>query len=347
MAIPLSQARNLFTDKIIAVFDDRKPAPTFLRGLFKNTQSPTKYISTEVRRNSEWIATDIARGASANIGQREKSSVKTYLPPLFGQEVVISDLELYDRVIGAQDYSNASVVGALVNSINDELDNQKDGIERAKEKLAADALVTGIVTLSNGDSIDFKRKSGSLVDASSHTWATQTNDPLDDIAAGCAFIRKTGKSGAFSFDVIMGASAVAAFLSNEKFQKKQDILRFNNGLVSRGTPTGGAVPLGTINAGAYEVNLWTYPQYYDVNGTSTPYIDDKKIVIVPVGVNFHFAHAQVPQLLGANGEIPVAKEYSIFEKRDEYNGVHRMKVCSAGVPILTAVDQVYTAKVLV
>lgn len=74
---------------------------------------------------------------------------------------------------------------------------------------------------------------------------------------------------------------------------------------------------GTVTAGGYKVQLWGYPQTYDAaNGTSTPYLNAKKVTIIPSTPRFKMAHAAVPQLVGEPGQLPVQGEYIVGEYLD-------------------------------
>ncbi|MCV5968866.1 major capsid protein, partial [Lactococcus petauri] len=74
----------------------------------------------------------------------------------------------------------------------------RDMIIRAIRKQQADVLQTGIVTLNNGDNIDYKRLPSSMVNVSTGGvyWGTAaTATPITDIRKGMDFLRNIGNSG--------------------------------------------------------------------------------------------------------------------------------------------------------
>jgi hypothetical protein len=102
-----------------------------------------------------------------------------------------------------------------------------------------------------------------------------------------------------------------------------------------------------ITVGSYTLNLFTYPQFYDdASGTSTPYIDPKKIIILPTNPNFVMGYGVVPQLVDAENPAPKRGQYVFGEKRDEWDAVHLYDVKSCPVAVPVAIDQIYTRQVL-
>jgi len=354
MAISALQAKGEFTKLLIDVFQERPQTTSFLRSFFPNKNAPTKYVSVEVERMGERVAVDVVRGTEGNRNTFSKSSEKIYQPPFFNEFFDATELDLYDRVLGAQGTDNSRLFAALLNEVDDKLSVLKDKIERAKEKQCAEALTSGIVTMQNGDSIDFKRKAASLKDDSGETWATGSNDPFKHFKAACEFIRTKGRVGEVEFNAILGSSALDNLLKNTTFLGRQDLVNMKLDAVSvPAVNQSGAAYHGTITAGSYRVNLWTYPQFYDVvNGgtvTSTPYLDDKKVIVLPSKPRFVYAHAAVPRLLNLNGQsVQDLRQgaYVPYEYKDERNTTHNFGIKSAGVPLLVGIDQVYTMKVI-
>jgi hypothetical protein len=343
--ISVTDARALFTKKLVSVYLEQPRVTTFLRSFFKVEESLTKEVSIEVRRGFEKIAVDVIRGTEGNRNVFSKSTEKIFVPPLYWEYLVANDHKLYDVAIGMQ---SEVAFAELAKQLGVDLFDMQQKIERAIEKQCADVLLTGIITLANGDNIDFKRKSASLFDGSSTPWTDNANDPLIQIADACTWIRQNGKSQGAIFNVIMGSQAKAAFSNNTKVTAKGDLLRINNLDISMPQRNSvGGTTHGMAAAGDYSVRIWTYPEFYTApNGTSTPYVDPKKIIVLPENPNFVLAFAAVPQLIGKNGEIPQKGAYLISEHIDERASNHEIHIKSAPVAIPVAVDQIYTRKVI-
>ena len=346
MAIPASQVRAQLTQFVADVYKERTRSTGFIRSFFPGKQASTRYVSIEVQRGSEKVASDVIRGSEGNRNSFGRSTEKIFDPPYFREFMDLTDMDLYDRMIGSENISE-SVVADFTANVADNLGMLQDKIDRKYELMCAQALLDGIITLNNGDNIDFNRKAGSLVNGSATPWTTGTVSPYDQLAAGAAFIRKEGKAQGGLYNVILGESAMTAFLANDIVLERADIrnITLDNIREPQRNATG-ATYHGRVSAGSYVFDLWTYPEYYQNDaGTLVPYIDDKKIVILPQAPRFNLSYAAVPRLITSSANV-VASAYVFGEYTDEKNTSHIMDIKSAGVPIPVAIDQIYTRQVI-
>jgi hypothetical protein len=346
--IPLVNARALLTTKTIAVMQERVTPMGFLRSFFPSQTSLTKTVSIEVQRGTEKVAVDVIRGTNGNRNEFGLSTQKEYLPPMYWEYFTLSDLAIYDVAIAAND---PSAFANMAQKAAEYMMLQRDKIERAIEVQAAQVLQTGVVTLKNGDNIDYKRKAASIKDVNvgGNYWNTSNGDPIKDLKEACEFLRKVGKSQGQTFDFIMGEGAITAFLNNAKVKERADIRNFNLDALRVGLRTAvGATPIGFVNAGSYICRLWSYPEYYDnAQGVSTPYIADGNVIALPdSGVLFTTAFAAVPQLLTESGIAPQRGEYLVHDFIDERAANHEMHIKSAPLCIPVSVDKIYTMKVI-
>lgn len=348
MAIAASDARALFTKTLIDVYQERPRVTSFLRGFFPNVNETTKLISIEVERMGEPVAVDVLRGTEGNRNRFSRSTEKIFEPPLYREYFDATQLDLYDRVLGSMGNANYPLFTALMNDVVSRLGVLQNKIERAKELQCAQVLESGVVTLKTATSIDYKRKAGSLVDPGAGQYFANAIDPFALFEVGCNFLRQVGKSGDGIFNAILGSTALADLLKNAIFIDRQKT--FNMALDAVQGPVRdantGATFHGTITAGAYKVQLWAYPQFYDDPTTSvqTPYVNPKKVTILPLNPRFKMAHGAVPQLVGQPGQLPVQGEYVVGEFTDERKAVHEFDIQSAPLAIPVAVDQIYTFK---
>lgn len=348
--ISLTDARGIFTKTLIDVYQERIQPKSFIRSFFPSVFAPTKLISIEVERGFEKIAVDVVRGSEGNFNRFSKSTEKTWLPPMWREYFNATELDIYDRVLGSQASDNSDLFAVLLNTVADRIGLLQAKIERSKELQCAQVLQTGIVTMENGDNIDFKRKAASIVDlnGAGGYWTTGATDVFAQFQAAGDFLRKTGKANSQRFISIMGASAIAALFKNTTFLTRQNL--FNLALDAVAGPRMnlvGGVFHGTITAGPYTVELWSYPEWYDdASNVSTPYIDDDNVVVIPPAPRFKFAHALVPQLATAPGSTraPQTGEWVLGEFMDERKAVHDFDIQCAGLPVPVAVDQIYTMK---
>jgi len=345
--ISTTDALGLYTNRVIAAFKQRSIPTAFLRSFFPTVESPTLEISIEVQRGYEKIAVDVVRGTDGNRNTFSRSTEKVFIPHYFREWFDATQLQLYDRLYGATEISDA-LFAAYINSVADAATDLRSKIERAYELQCAQVLETGIVTTSAGSTnIDFKRKAASLKDwGAGNYWANSVN-PFDQLEDGCNFLRQVGKAEGNVFNCIMGSDAISDLFGNTIFKERQNL--FNMALDAVAAPQRGAVGQsyhGEISCGSYRVRLWSYPQYYDnASNASTPYLNPKKVILIPENPKFKLAFAAVPQLITPNTP-PQMGAYVMNEYLDKRGKARIVDIESAGLAVPVAVDTIYTAQVV-
>ena len=352
--ISTQDARGVFTKALIAVYKERTAPTSFLRSFFMTKENDTKQISIEVQRGTEKIAVDVERGTEGNRNQFSKSSEKIFVPPYYHEYFDGTDLDFYDRLFTQNGTVDAITFSQWIDVVVEKLGLLQDKIERAYELQCAQVFETGIVSLNSGDNIDFKRKAGSLVDVgAAEYFSNATSNPYATLEAAATFIRTKGKSAGNIFNVIMGSVAMSDFLDNPQVKERADVRNISMDILRMPQKNAvGGVLHGEVSAGAYVFRLWTYPEFYDTEALSNvPYMNDKKLVVIPEAPKFVLGYAAVPQLLGSKADVGAgvsAKRgaYLIGEFLDERNTSHVIDIKSAGVAVPVAVDQLYTAQVV-
>ena len=343
--IPVVDSRALYVNKLVAYFNEIVRPPSFLMSLFKDKIEMTREISIEVRRGTERIAVDVIRGTHGNYNKTSRSTMKTFLPPYYNEYFALNETDLYDQAIAVQ---TPQAMARLIRQNSEDAMRIKNKILRAYEKQCADVLLSGIITLVNGTNIDFKRKAGSMIDLmATNYWADSGVDAATALIAAGKFMRDTGKVTGGTFTLICGETAVVDLLNNEPVQKRADIRRYElDSLTAPMKNAEGGVYHGTISAGSYKFDIWSYTETYeDENGDPQNYVDPKKVIVVPPNPDFCMAYAAVPQLI-SNGRAPQRGKFLFQDYMDDRDGVHEGRIKSAGVAIPIAVDQIYTIQVV-
>jgi hypothetical protein len=352
-SINLADAQQLFTKKLTAVLSDRVEPKAFLRSHFTETESWSLEISTQTSRVAELIAKDTTRGTDGNRNIFGKSTEKLFIPPFYNEYFDITQLDGYNQLYGDPSALISDIVfDRFLQTVADKMMLIQDSIDRAYEKQCGDVFTDGIITLADGSQIDFKRKSESKVTLSGAAlWTNAAADPNDVLLQAANFLRITGKSPDATYNVIMGADVYQAYIANAAVLKRGAIFNWNmDRLLPAQRQSTGFSDHGTVSAGSYNFNLLSYPQYFDsYSGSSltkgTPYIDPKKIIVVPQVCKNVLAYAAVPQLL-STGATPMKGKWFVYNWPDQKMTTHDFGVKSAGVAIPVAVDQIFTAKVL-
>ncbi len=335
-----TDARPLFTQKLIAAYQQMSTPTAFLRSFFPALESPTKELSIEVQRGFEKVAVDVTRGTEGNRNTWSLSTEKVFVPPYYREYTDITQLAMYDRLFGSYEVGNG-VFAQFIAQAATKVKQMQDKIDRAYELQCSQVLQTGIVTLNAGTNIDFKRKAASIVaDLGSGSYWSDSIDPVTSIETGCNFLRQVGKVEGAVYNMILGSTALTSLLNNTFVQNRGKIYNYALDVITMPQRNSvGASFHGELSVGSYRVRIWTYPQFYDnvTTGVSTPYIDPKTAILLPESPKFVLGFAAVPQLL-STGIQPVQGQYMVGERAT----AHIMDIKSAGVAIPVAVDQIYT-----
>ena len=355
--LPVQQARNLFTKAYLQAFKEEIPTPSFLKSFFDVKVFATKTIGIEVQRGTERIAVDVLRGVDGKRNTFSKSTEKEFIPPFFNENFDGTSLDRYDRVFGMGEGVVPATIGYLVNDIQGKYSALRGKIERAKEKQCAEIFETGIVTLNNGDNIDFKRKAASKVDlGTGNYWSTTTAAIETQLIAGGTFLRNVGKNGTPEFNMVMSGSAWVSLKASDYFKNNANYNQVQLTDINMPQATAfGAAYHGRIVAGAYIINVWTYDEVYEnASGTIVRYMPANIAFMVPVkGTRFELAHAGVPAIIRDTKKaefgdmiVSVAAEYYLNNYIDPKAKAHVFEIFSAPLPVPVTVDQIYTMQVL-
>ncbi|MBB6236497.1 hypothetical protein HDC90_001109 [Pedobacter sp. AK013] len=357
MAITLNQHRQSITKKVIALFSDDNTPQEGLSAFFPATTTADKEVAIEVERNRQMVAVDVQRCTDATRNIFSKSTEKVFVPPYYNEKFDFTACQRYDITFQTiQSGSNPSVydLRKLISSANKYAIALRNKIARAKEIQRAQVLQTGIVTLVNGDSIDFKRKAASIVQKTGTAqWnAPTTADPLADLKTGVTFLREEGLATGNTFNVLFGASVLSNFLANAKVQ---DLAKFFNQInrTDIGMPVmdkvTGYVFIGRIAVEDALINIWTYNAFYELpNGSKVKYLDPNTVVMLSEDFVGTTAHAGVPSILEVEGLgtviAPTEGEYYVRDVIDQINLAWEFYVSSAPLAIPVSIDRIYTIK---
>lgn len=339
----------MMTRALSARFDELAPTPRFLRGFFPDADpKPTSELMWAVTRTTETVAESVARGELGNRNEIAKGTEKWVLPPMMREYFDISQWKLYDRIFASTQVSDG-YVNAFMNQVEMSMKKCLEKIERRYEVMCAQFLNDGVVVDAIYGNYDFGRVAGSKVDGGSGTyWNTDSINPFDQIADGCAWLRTEGMVDGARFLCLCGESVLKTLQNNAIYKDRTSQLSNQlNTLVRPSRAPGGATFHGTLSCGDYEVELWTYPQYYKPStGNKRQYLEPKKISIIPERPDWITDYALVPQLIDEQNPVAMTGKYIYGNFRDPRAVSHEYDVRSCGLIIPMAVNQVYTRRVV-
>lgn len=355
----LRYAMQEFSSRILKKVQIVPKVDIGFKNFFGEQIEKTKGFNFWVQRQGRAVAVDIDPLERGNINSLDKSTNKFFIPPTYDEAVVYSAFDEFEAIMGMDDSKiDGQIYKELVEKTANELQLCYDKIARREELQRAQALLTGIVTLNNGDNIDFKRKAGSLVayDGPTTGWDIDTTNPETILIQLVEFLITEGAVDASTpLNVIVGSEAWSAFKNNPIREKQGDIKDQVFMSLSTGAPMRGLTPQGSYSAGNYRFNFWGYTGYYDDpdnSNTTTPYMDPKKIIVLPNTVPFKMVYCGTKGWSDGDGMSRNARPRIIKGARNVYkirnirSVSEEIGVRSAVVASLFEVDSVATAQVV-
>jgi hypothetical protein len=112
---------------------------------------------------------------------------------------------------------------------------------------------------------------------------------------------------------------------------------------------------GQYSVGSWKVNVYTYVDFYDLSGVSTPYVDNKNVIMWPTGgTAFTTAYGGTPMVVNVGGNTMIGNQaiatvqgkFNTYERIDTNRFTHEAGIMSAPLAIPVSVDKIYTMKVL-
>jgi hypothetical protein len=285
-----------------------------------------------------------------------------YLPPFYKEKINVSAMNIYDIPFESGDSYNTAQIDALAQATANGLYEVKKMVDRAIELQMAQIFTTGVVEISNGDNIDFNRNASMIeVLTGDSLWDSTDVDIIKFFEDKGLLLRTIGKvGGGETVNVIMGLSAWQAFRKNKTIVDGENL--FSKSVLElnplRINTSGGGVYRGTLKAGIYNYDLWTYDEYYDnASDVSTRYFDPTMVVFIPQSFQAEISFCQVPELPAWVRQSARSNRvfsslgqkmqgFTLFDYVNEEDEVYYAGIKAAPLAQLISVDRVYTAKVL-
>ena len=295
------------------LFTQMRAPNSFLTSFFKMRPGNAyngKKVTIDVERFGEDVAVVVKECTGPNLNDVSTYTTKEFIPPAYGEAIVMDVCDLLNRMAGVDPYTAAyTEYAAQLTSMmakNFRLIDHK--IVRGVELQASQILQTGILDLKdkNGDTVytlDFKPKATHFPTAGTSWSDTANADPIADLEALAEVIRADGKVDPDL--LVMGRSAVNNFINNEKVQPLLDNRRINIGEIAPRQAGLGATFHGTVWAGQYEFQIWSYKDTYKdpQTGNPTKYVADDSVIMLSSSTRLDITSAKVPLPLGPDPRV--------------------------------------------
>ena len=352
--IALSSALGEFTQRVISALKERKNPTTGFKAFFGEVVSGAREVSWEIKRRNRPVAVDIAPHEHGTTTKSTKSSQKVYRPPFYDLNTNVDALDSFERVFNTSQYVDVPNYRKLVEETAQDMQDNMDRIERAEELQRSQALLTGVVTLNNGDDITFGRKAASLLAYdNSFGWDVATNNPGKILKQGAEFMVTEGNADAKGvINVVLGSESIDEFRGNPIRQKEGDIKdQMYMDLSVGAQAVSGLTPQGAYSYGNYRFNLWGYEGYYDIEGgtSNLRYMDSKSIIMLPSNIDFKMFYGGTKAWRGTGeNRFPtvIKGKRNFYRVYDELNVSMLLGVRTSPVALLRSLDNVFTAAVV-
>ena len=304
MAISMFDTRTM-----LPMLEVDKPANTFLLDrYFSNVKTfDTKKVDIDLikgkRRMAPFVHPKIGGKTVDGLGYKTES----YEPPEVSPDMVTTAEDMLQRSPGENIYGADSPTTRAAKKLGEDLAELDDIITRREEWMAAQALFTGKIDII-GDGYDEvlqywptdPAEQPFLALGAGSRWNEDTSKPGADLRSARTKIMQ--ESGVTPRDVILGADAAEAYLSNPELVKKLDTRRIDMGMIDPRNLPNGVTYLGYDKYSS--LDLWTYDEWYlDENGDEKPMVPAKLVLIGSPEVRTTRAYGLVTLMKG-NDQAP-------------------------------------------
>lgn len=299
---------DLFKRVMSQVYDERMGAEPkgFLTKFFGARpelvmESDSEIVEIDIIRDGRKIATDVIRGGQhANINQALRYSTKEYKVPLYDERVALTASMLNKRLPGETPYQPVEKLARMARIVADEQVEQSRKILREMERMAAEIFQGGAITLKNTESLSFGRKSSHHVSPSTK-WSPSAGNPITDIRALCDVIFQDGKRKPNT--AVFGSIAWDMFVQNTNVKSYLNQNLIKPGEINPSEVIEGATFQGRIWIGDYQLDLYSYPEFYLTSAdVVTPYVTTDSVILAARGADYRIAYGAVELLPDAVDE---------------------------------------------
>ena len=294
---------------------------TFFAGMF--TVRPGNIHSSEdveidITRAGEDVAIVVNGPDGYRMNADDLYSNKSFKPPVFKEAWTVNAWTLLKRQAGDNPFADAPIRAKLTNRVFRGAAKVEEKVRRSIEWQAAQVMQTGKIKFSDEVGkvlyeLDYQPKASHFPTVSVAWSDTATADPIADLSKIVNVVRKDGKRRPDT--VIMGSNAIENFLANKKVLEYFDNRRIDRGTIAPALINGSdsGEYRGTIEVGAYKLDLWTYGDTYtDPQSKETKeYLDPDNVVVRASTGRLDGTFGAVPNigaLLGANSRARVLPE---------------------------------------
>lgn len=308
-------ASNETTKKMLELYIQQAVPTMFFSGMFRSPIGNfhnSEEVELDIVRGGEEVAVaiqDLSTGPRINSADIYTS--KGFKPPVYDEAGALNSHDLLKREAGVNPFEDQGFRITLMSRMFTLMMKIEAKIRRAIELQASQVLQTGTLDLKDKDgntvyTLDFKPKATHFPTAGT-AWDQVGANIIGDIRSLGKVIRADGLSRPDT--IVFGEEAWETALTDDEFIKRYDIRRIDQGTISPMRLTGeGGEYRGTLEAGNYKYDIWTYDGRYTdpQTGASTPYMNPTKVIMRDSRGRLDATFGAVPNIgavLGAQNQV--------------------------------------------
>ena len=298
--------------KMLEAFEQVRNPTLFYASMFKTTEEDivdTRKVEIDIQRHGQSIAIDVVPGGIGNMNLIERFTTKEFEPPVYDEYTPFHATTVFDRQFGQPDnvaFDANRFLGRVVAKQKLLYDKEL----RAMEWQASQALFSGQIPLVNAVTIDFKQKATHQHDAAV-AWSDAASKQVNDLQACCELIVNDG--GARPAIAVFGKTAWQNIWANTDLMNRLNFRRADVAQLNMPVNVDqGAVYHGTIAAGSYTLDCFTYDKQYDVPtdaelgfpsgtipnaGTTQPFTPVNSVLVMGADLDLRCVYAATPALV--------------------------------------------------
>ena len=303
------------TNVLVQVVSNMKQAQTFLLdGFFPNiVESDSQYVSIDVDVGKRRMSPFVSPLVEGKLVEQRRIQTDVFQPPYVKDKRAPDLLRPVRRMIGERiGGGDMSAAERMEANLVFELNDQVDMLKRRQEWMAAQALLTGKLTVSGEgfptSTIDFMRDSSlTIVRSGTSMWdaANSTANPTAEVRAWSAAMLKA--SGAQLTDLVFTNSAYDALIKDETVKTAilNSSVRAN---ADANIQLGPKVAPGAILQGYWgTIRVWLYNDWYvDDNNVEQPMLPDGTVLGISDQLNGTRAYGAIKDPAFAYGAMAYA-----------------------------------------
>lgn len=310
-------------------FEKRKKPAQFFTNLCRKEHALEGTVKFDKRDVLPLVSVNVQSGTGGYWHNLDAYEAVEYVIPEYNDGSTLGENFYKKRAFGQHEYARKVVKAVDIITRNQGILSEWQ--RNAQEKQVVDALLTGKITLINGDVIDFKKKASHTLTSTKKFSETGAN-PLSEVEKAIQTILDDGKPATSDFHYIMNTSDVNDFISSDQVQKAAKKL---DGIdrVAIGMPEEkafGASLMGKFATGGTNVYLWGVNTKYQVpvgfgfagGGTQQFFLPKGKSIVIPANPQFKMYYGglmpcepnQDPLYMQPLEEEQIAYQYVVCEK---------------------------------